>query len=564
MIELVIFFSFFFLLLLSTIGFGFLFHRLCFGFIQNIDDQNIIYIGFYGLFFLTSISLLTILLFPHNFIHNILIHSFGILFFIFSNIKDKKKYIKIILLISIFTISALLISKTHDDFSYYHLPITRYLTEHKIIFGTGNLTHGYKLLSSLFFLNSIFYLPFIEYYSFHFSLLFFLIFFNFFLFKEIFQKKNNDIIKYIYLLAFVFFNLSFNRLAEYGTDKTGQLLMVILLIKIFQITCFDKNKFNLKNILPLIPLMALCITLKTYFLTYILIVLILFFLKEKYSKIIKYIFFSKSFLFLLISLSTYFTHHFISTGCIISPLSLTCFGDNLEWANNRLHYERLSNWLEQWAKAGAGPNFRVENPSEYIKDFNWLPRWFEHYFMGKVKDQLLILTSAFVLILFLFKNLKLKNNNIILTKQILFFYLIILLIFLVWFMKHPQLRYGGYSILFLTLSIPLAIFLDLFKDKKLFKKKFILLTILIIVIFNVKNFTRINNEFKRIDHYQYLNFPFFAIPKKDYIFETTNSGLKIYKTKGHCWNVPSPCVMSMEELSLKTGKLNGFHFIMRR
>ena len=85
MIELIIFFSFFLLLLLSTIGFGFLFHRLCFGFIQNIDDQNIIFIGFYGLFFLTSISLLTILLFPHNFIHNIFIHSIGILFFIFSN-----------------------------------------------------------------------------------------------------------------------------------------------------------------------------------------------------------------------------------------------------------------------------------------------------------------------------------------------------------------------------------------------------------------------------------------------------------------------------------------------
>ena len=89
--------------------------------------------------------------------------------------------------------------------------------------------------------------------------------------KEIFIKRNNDSTKYIYLLAFVFFNLSFNRLAEYGTDKAGQLLMVILLIKIFQITCFDKNKVNLKNILPLIPLIALCITLKTYFLTYILI-----------------------------------------------------------------------------------------------------------------------------------------------------------------------------------------------------------------------------------------------------------------------------------------------------
>ena len=564
MFELIIFFSFFFLLLLSTIGFGFLFQNLCFGSIKNLEEQNAIYIGFYGLFFLTCISLTTSLLFPHNFVHNILIHFFGILFFILFKIKNKKSYLKIIFLISIFTISALIISKTHDDFSYYHLPITRYLTEHKIIFGTGNLTHGYKLLSSLFFLNSIFYLPFIEYYSFHFSLLFFLIFFNYFLIKEIFFKKNDDLIKYIYLLAFTFFNLSFNRLAEYGTDKVGQLLIVILLIKIFQLTCFEKNKTSLKNLMPLIPLMALCITLKTYFLSYTIIVLTVFILSEKYSKIIKYIFFSKSFLFFSLAISVYFGHHFISTGCIISPLSITCFGDHLEWANNKSHYERLSIWLEQWAKAGAGPNFRVENPHEYIKNLNWLPRWFEYYFMGKVKDQLLIFILTFLVILFLFKNLKFENKDTILNKKILFFYSIILIIFLIWFTNHPQLRYGGYSILFLTLSIPLAIILSKFEDKKFFKRKFNLIILLVILIFNVKNFNRINDEFQRTDHYKFENFPFFAIRDKDYSFEKTKSGLIIYQTNGHCWNIPSPCVQSMGKLGLKTVKENGYYFIIRK
>ena len=61
-------------------------------------------------------------------------------------------------------------------------------------------------------------------------------------------------------------------------------------------------------------------------------------------------------------LSAYFLHHFISTGCLISPISFTCFGDNLQWADDREHYHGLSIWLEQWAKAGAGPNFQVENP----------------------------------------------------------------------------------------------------------------------------------------------------------------------------------------------------------
>ena len=29
----------------------------------------------------------------------------------------------------------------------------------------------------------------------------------------------------------------------------------------------------------------------------------------------------------------------------------------------------LNDWYEQWSKAGAGPNFGVENPELYIKNF---------------------------------------------------------------------------------------------------------------------------------------------------------------------------------------------------
>ncbi len=562
MIDVFIFVLFFYFLLISTIGFGFLFQKIFFESITNFEDQKIIYIGFYGLFSLTFISLLTSLFFSHNYIHNLIIHFFGILFFFITKVENKKSYLKTIFFISIFTILAVLISKTHDDFSYYHLPFTKYLTEHKIIFGMGNLLHGYKLLSSLFFLNSTFYLPFIEYFAFHFSSLYFLIFFNFFLFKEIFSKKNHEVTKYLYLFALLFFNLSFNRIAEYGTDKVGQLLIVLLIIKIFQITCFDKKKFNYENTLLIIPLIAFCLTLKTYFLPYILIGLTLFFFGDKFNKVFKIIFYSKSFIIFISTLFIYFLHHFISTGCIISPISATCFGDNLNWALDKEHYENLSNWLEQWAKSGAGPNFRVEDPLIYIQNFNWVPRWFEYYFMGKVKDQLLILILVFLVTFILFKrfNLRLKTFNI--RKEVLFFYLIILTVFFLWFVKHPQLRYGGYSISFLTLSIPLALFFQKFENKKFFQKKFKFLIIFVIIIFNLKNIDRINNEIQRTDHYKYDNFPFFAIPEKDFIFETTSSGLTIYKTKGHCWNIPSPCIQSLGKFRFTTIKKNGYFFFI--
>ena len=149
------FFLSFYLLLISVLGYDLLFQILSFGKVKDINEQTQFIVGFYGLLFITLISLLTSLFVPHNLIHNTFLHFFGVLFFIFYKIGIKE-YLKLISLISFFVISALLISKTHDDFPYYHLPFTRYLTEQKVIFGMGNLLHGYKLISSLFFLNSSF------------------------------------------------------------------------------------------------------------------------------------------------------------------------------------------------------------------------------------------------------------------------------------------------------------------------------------------------------------------------------------------------------------------------
>ena len=561
MSNIVIFFLSFYILLISVIGYGILFQKLCFGSIKDMNDQKVVYTGFYGLFLLTFISLITSFFLSHNFTHNILLHSIGIFLFIFLEVKNKKNYLQIILLISLIIFSALLISKTHDDFSYYHLTFTKYLTEQKVIFGMGILGHGYKLISSLFFLNSTFYLPFIEYFSFHFSLLFFLIFFNFFIFKEIVSKNTHEVIKILYIFAFSFFNLSFTRVSEYGTDKAGQLLIVILTIKLFHYTCFDKTKTKLYNILFLIPLLGFCITLKTYFLSYILLGLVIFFLDEKIIKNFTSIFTSRSFFILFISLSIYFIHHFISTGCLISPLSYTCFGDNLYWADNSKYYKEISLWLEQWAKAGAGPNFRVDDPLEYIQNFNWVSHWIEKYFLGKFLEQLGLLLAVFLIIFLLFKNFKLKNELLILNKKTLCFYLIILSIFFIWFTKHPSLRYGGYSIVFLTLSIPMAIMFQCVKNRNNFRDKFKYFVIFIIIIFNLKNITRIDNEFKRTDLYKFDNFPFFAIPEKKFIFEKTSSGLTIYKTIGHCWNTPTPCIGSHSKINVK--KNNGYYFIYR-
>ena len=560
MLNLFVFIISFYILLLSVIGYGIFFQKIIFNKNINLNKNDNIYLGFYGLCFITFISVVSSLIVPKDFLHNIILHLIGIIFFIFLKIKEKQKYIIYIFCISIVVFSALLLSKTHDDFSYYHLPFSKYLTEHKVIFGISLLGHGYKLISSIFFLNSTFYLPYIEYFSFHFSLLFFLIFFNFFLLKEILNKGNHEVTKFLYIFAFLFFNLSFNRLAEFGTDKAGQLLIVILVVKLFQNLIFDKSKLNISYILGLFPLLFYCISLKSYFLTYILLSLTIILLKIKLIESIKFLIFSKAFLFTILFIFFYYLQHFIFTGCFISPLSTTCFGDYFFWADGAEQYKEIAIWLEQWAKAGAGPNFRVEDPLDYIQNFNWVSTWIKNYFIGKVSDQLSILLTVFILTIFMFKSFKFKNK-ISIDKKIIFFYSIILIIFLIWFLKHPQLRYGGYSIVFLTISFPLALIMTTLKDSENFNYKFKYLVILVILIFNIKNIYRINNEFNRADLYKFDDFPFFAIEKKEFISEKFNSGLTLFRTDGHCWGTPSPCAAHKGELNVK--KINGYYFFYR-
>ena len=49
----------------------------------------------------------------------------------------------------------------------------------------------------------------------------------------------------------------------------------------------------------------------------------------------------------------------------------------------------MNDWYELWSKAGANPNFRVQNPEQYILGFNWIGNWIDKYFFNKVSDFLL-------------------------------------------------------------------------------------------------------------------------------------------------------------------------------
>ena len=174
-----------------------------------------------------------------------------------------------ILLFLILSIS-LFIKKNHDDFPYYHFAYTFNLTQNSLDFGIGKINHGFRTPSSIFYLNSLFYLPLAEYYLFNFSAIFILGFSNIILLKKIsnffedFKLKITkiDFLNYLSLLCFIFINIFFYRLSEHGTDRSAQILVFILMIYLLE--TFKNKEYNKIDLFFISILFTLIISLKAF------------------------------------------------------------------------------------------------------------------------------------------------------------------------------------------------------------------------------------------------------------------------------------------------------------
>jgi hypothetical protein len=543
------------------LGYGLIFFKII-----NIDIKrfNLGYAGLGGIFFLTLISYATNLFLPHDVIHNSIIHIVGFTFFIFLYRKSysffKASFLRLLVIILIF-LSGLFLSKNNEDFPYYHLSFAMQLVEHKLQFGISHFNTAFRAPSSLFYLNSLFYLPYIKYYLFHASGLIILVLFNFIVIEQFFFNKFNKdkkFIKIFSILTLIYINSSFNRLAEYGTDKAGQIIIFLIFILLFDI--LTNGKFYLEKIKLLLILIFYIISIKSYFYSYLILLPIIGYLSIQ-KNILKILLIDFKFLlifFLFVFLLLF--SNLSNTGCLIYPLSITCF-ENLFWSVSIESVNYYNTWYELWAKSGATPNLRVNDPDLYIKSFNWVPNWFKNYFFTKVSDHLLIIATIIIYCRLIFVKEDKKNykNNKINTS--VYLYVLVLVIFLlqIWFFKHPDLRYGGYSLSVMLFFISTTIF---FIKYDFNNKKKIFITILItIVIFNAKNILRIMSEFKRDDIYKYTNFPFFHIENVNYKEVIVANNTKVFLVETPmCWATPSPCVGSIVD----NKKINSYLFFFKK
>ena len=282
-------------------------------------------------------------------------------------------------------------------------------------------------------------------------------------------------------------------------------------------------------------------------------------------KLILY-FFNKKFIFVtLFSLISILFYNFSLSGCLIYPVSQTCFFNSVSWTLNEGLMKHMELHYSAWAKAGIGAGFALNDLENYVLKLNWLSHWTKEYFFNKVSDFILLILFFFLLKFFLFRknfNIKeVKKNQIF---DFLFFYLLIIIVFLIWFLNFPSLRYAGYSIMLLLLICPFCLYISnriTFNDKVI--KKYSILFLILIVVFNLRNLDRINKEFslKEYEHHNFKNFPFYWINKPD-IQSLENELVTLNLVKeDHCWTVPTVCI---NEDNLKVKKIKNFVIFLRK
>lgn len=550
------------ILLLSNIGYGLVFTSF---FKKSFDQLNLGFFGLIGFFIIIIISYFTSYFLAHDFKHNLVLHSLGLVSFIYFFAKKKNiNEFKKLLFIYLFFLIGVYVWKNHDDFGYYHLTYALNLSENKIMLGTGLFGHGFRTSSSLFFYHSTTYLPIIKYYLFHSGPFLILIYFNYVILDKLYTNyklKKFSLSFFFLILSFVYVNVVFHRIAEHGTDRSPQILIFLifgLFLEQINNNFKETKKFSEFNIL--IILIFLAASMKVIYILYIFLIPIIFIYKNfDVTAYLKKNFLIPIFCFLIIFFNLF--NSFLSTGCFVYPEKKTCLFNKYPWSLPEDEVERMSLHYEWWAKAGGGAGYNHEmNQSEYVKEFNWLNNWIDRHFSSKVLDTLLGTILISLIVFFLFrttKKAKIKKNKIDIV------YIFIFLLTMEWFFKHPSMRYGGYVLLALPIFIYTSSKLVNYKfnSKKIFVK-IMAIFLLTVSIYNVRNLIRLDSELKNYyGGHNILISPFFYLPevKTEIIFNSEE--VKIYKPINNmCWNAPTPCTNTSK---LKAIDWNGYKLIQR-
>lgn len=513
--------------------------------VENFAENSI-----FGVVFLSFIALIINFFFPLNKIVGTLVIIIAVVpcFFIIKRLNNKSEFL-LFLFYNAFIVIVLLYASNinRPDAGLYHLPYTSLINENKIIIGSANIHFRFGHISIIQYLSGIYNnhlfntsnitLPLASVFS----------IFLIFSIKRISDhlKSGTNEIAFIIFSILIYSIYSFNRYSSYGNDMPAHIYFFILCI--FFLELIKLKSCSIQDFYKITIICIFLITLKTFMILVSLIPIILFFAsKKKFNLLINPLcIISCLFLF------SWLLKNFLSSGCIIYPLQLSCF-DNLIYSNfQQTINEQLAG--EAWSKGWSDQKNMIMPYEQYIKNFNWVETWSNVHLKQIYAKFIPYLIFLFFLYFFIIsKNFYTKRivSQKPKFKQNFYILLFLSLLFtIIWFLKFPLYRYGqSFLVIFFILTIYL-IFLKFSNiDNKInFTKLYKIVVSISLVLLCLKNFIRINKD--SVEKYNHYPWPkIYTLDEKDNNFEKNfklvlrdNKDLYYYSGGELCMYSMAPC-----------------------
>ncbi len=470
--------------LMSIIGYGTLVNNTIFKDQINLDLYNIIFIK--GLLCVGLICIFINLFISISNLISFIIIFVGIIFFFFSFVKNKSKKNKIFFLISVSLLSFFFAfySGINDDFGYHYQTIINYKS-HNLFEIKHHRMISYN--SHWLFINSIFTISFITSTIFILTSLFYAI--TIYDFLKLINSSIRNKYNYLALLSFlslVFFLGVLNKMKDFGTDVPGVIVCIYILIIIFYYIFETKDQITNKSF---VIILLLC---QFAFLIKLTNALIFLFCIPIFFKIIKQKLSYWSFVIILLYPMPWLFQNYIISGCLIWPISITCFS-GMDAAIREIYL------IESFAKGDITTNIDING-------FGWIKVWLTNHSTKILETYIVffvLLLIPFFYTLFITRNIR-NNLRLIRDKYInfnyLIFFVIILISNLIWFFYAPAYRFGFfYNLLFIIFIVmPFWLYMLDYNYKFLLRySKFVI--VFISIYFVYENLIKIDWYIKRYD-----------------------------------------------------------------
>lgn len=519
------------LLCLTSMGIGFLFHR-----IMGKERVLIGEAGIWGLLVVGVLGNLLHFLIPINYAVSYLVGFAGIGYVLYLCItkricrKNFQEHVLLLLLLFIYVIYCLYYSTITYDTTLYHLQTIKWNRIGPLPFGLANLHDRFGFNSLWFMSSSILYFnhssPFVIN-----GVLFFL-FLCYLLQQTILlghEKKSRHLIflpigfAFILMYSNYFFSKSIfgnNLFTSPATDFAATILFCYLMFSFILSILNRVKEMSFRFVL----FAGLLVMVKLTYLPVFVFLFIFFLWQKRKNNISEYV--KDRFVILtLLSFIIWIVRSVFLSGCLVFPVGITCLS-HLSWSMPVKQVAIASEAIVHWAQSPG-----IHDLAFYT-NWNWFSSWksntLHHIYIHQDLYILTILVVLEVYAYYFIQRQKNKDQNVSIFKTQLFSAFFFIFAYLYWFFLGPDIRFiQGYFIgVVYVVALPLLLSLGRYFQEIQINKIIQLGSIGLLLYFVLVNRNEMVWILKKGNQDKW---PFLAKVELQYI--TNKQGIKIYYPK---------------------------------